>query len=195
MRLKIQKRNVLDSGRPLAAPTAKIWSRDRLVHPSESYRPTYAYYQFRSSRFGTYKYKPSIWRPCHTCQCPEIRCITINKPTRKVRCCIGGHNEMAYCSAKASISRKHPSSEIAATYLTSGLKIKSAVALSSLFYRVYNKALTHNTATRNSPMTDRISRSLLFIRFSSVACTSPGDWMPWRYCHEHIVQWIPFLCG
>ena len=75
----------------------------------------------------THNNEPAIGRPRYTCQRTKISSIAIYQSkspqsTAEIR---QGHKENTHCSANASMTRRQPSSEIAATYLTSGEKTKS----------------------------------------------------------------------
>jgi len=77
---------------------------------------------------AAHDYESAIGRPCHACQGPKISSIAVYKPGGPT-VNLGDMNIRdpdTHCSAKASITRKQPSSEIAATYLTSGENTKSA---------------------------------------------------------------------
>ena len=76
---------------------------------------------------GTHDYESAIRRPCYARQSPKISSITVYQPGG-LTVNLGNVNNKrdTHCSAKASITRKQPSSEMAATYLTSGENTKSA---------------------------------------------------------------------
>jgi len=72
---------------------------------------------------------------------------------------------MTYCSASGSITRRHPSSEMAATYLTSGENTKSPFRKASQFPTESSvlRKLTHRQHPADSPANGLQGSSLPYL--------------------------------
>jgi hypothetical protein len=101
---------------------------------------------------------------------------------------------LTYSSANASMTRRQPSSDIAATYFTSGEKTKSRARVEETGISWYVwKTLTHNALASYSPMAYRIlGHPGIFVRLSGdVDSTTSSDWMPRGHSNEYVVSGIP----
>ena len=102
----------------------------------------------------THNNEPAIGRPRYTCQRTKISSIAIYQSkspqsTAEIR---QGHKENTHCSANASMTRRQPSSEIAATYLTSGEKTKSTKKSNTFLSLICQLRPTDDTPLRHFPV-------------------------------------------
>lgn len=72
-----------------------------------------------------YQDESAIWRPRDAVEGTKVGGIAVNKSRTPVYHNVEHLKSEAHCSANASITLKQPSSEMAATYLTSGENTKS----------------------------------------------------------------------
>lgn len=88
---------------------------------------------------------------------------------------------ITHCSANASITLRQPSSDMAATCLTSGENAKSKWKIRQT-YKLPDKPRTHNGTLTQPPMADGI------FGISSISSYTPirvGFGMPWGYSNVY----------
>jgi hypothetical protein len=127
MQPKIQRRSALDTVLLPSAPMAKILLRGRLAHRSDGFWGSLSATIYRTD-IGIFFHQNEapIWGPSHAGQRAKVRIIAVNEPRIQFECCVHIPLFATYSSAKASIIRRQPSSDTAATYRTSGENAKSS---------------------------------------------------------------------
>ena len=97
-----------------------------------------------------------------------------------------------YCSDMASMTLRHPSSDMAATYFTSGENTKSCGERVRLTcFRITGWHLTDDLSMGDSPVTHRILGHLFL--FSLIRLVSRHDGMPRGHSDDDVVRGIPLM--
>jgi hypothetical protein len=145
------------------------------------------------SLMETHDNKPAVWRPCYTGQRPEISGIAVYKPDDLTfNPSYMSTQKNAYCSANASITRRQPSSEMAATYLTSGENTKSVEKSNSPSTWPLITIRTDDAPLRHLPMAHGVLCSFIPVASSAPRLGSSRiDGMPWGNSNKDTVQWVP----
>ena len=96
----------------------------------------------------------------------------------------------------ASITLRHPSSDMAATYLTSGENTKSGSMCQTNYRLRFSQRhghLTNDLSMRDSPMAHGILGYLFLLLLRLIGMISRHNWMPRRHRDDNTVCRIPLM--